>query len=75
MSSLHDFPTAVVTVQTVCPVCRTPRAVTVPKDGYARWKDGVLIQKAMPSLTDDEREALMTGICDPCWNSTFNEDY
>jgi hypothetical protein len=30
-----------------------------------------LIQNALPSLTSDEREALMTGMCPSCWEKMF----
>jgi len=38
-----------------------------------RWEKGELIQKAMPNLTDSQREFIMTGITDDVWNETFGE--
>ena len=37
------------------------------------WKGGELIQRAMPNLTPDEREFLMTGITPEEWENTFGE--
>ena len=37
------------------------------------WKGGELIQRAMPNLTPDEREFLMTGITAEEWENTFGE--
>lgn len=37
------------------------------------WKGGELIQDAMPNLTADEREFLMTGITPEEWENTFGE--
>jgi hypothetical protein len=37
------------------------------------WKGGELIQRAMPNLTADEREFLMTGITAEEWENTFGE--
>ena len=31
------------------------------------WQDGTLIQNAMPNLTPDEREFIMTGIMPESW--------
>ena len=37
------------------------------------WKGGELIQRAMPNLSPDEREFLMTGITADEWENTFGE--
>ena len=39
-----------------------------------KWKAGTLIQFAMPNLTPDEREFIMTGITPSEWGATFGED-
>ena len=35
------------------------------------WVDGMLIQDAMPQLSAEEREFLMTGITPAEWDSVF----
>lgn len=37
------------------------------------WNRGVLIQNAMPHLTPDEREFIMTGIMPDEWDAMFKE--
>ena len=37
------------------------------------WVDGMLIQDAMPQLTADQREFLMTGITPAEWQAAFGE--
>lgn len=37
------------------------------------WQSGMLIQTAMPNLTDTEREFIMTGITDEEWTQIFPE--
>lgn len=37
------------------------------------WKSGTLIQRAMPNLTPDEREFLISGSTAEEWNTVFNE--
>lgn len=63
--------TTTITVQ--CPDCLNLRHVELPYS-YAdfalrriKWKSGTLIQVAFPELTVEQREAIQTGICDPCW--------
>jgi hypothetical protein len=42
---------------------------------YNRWVEGrALIQDAMPNLTSDEREFLMTGSTPTEWDAMFKED-
>ena len=45
--------------------------MTLDMDDYAAWQNGQLIQNAMPYLTPDEREFLMTGITKEEWASMF----
>ena len=37
------------------------------------WQNGMLIQDAMPNLSADEREFIMTGITPDEWDAAFNE--
>ena len=38
---------------------------------YLSWKEGKLIQDAMPNLNAEQREFLMTGITPSEWNEAF----
>lgn len=38
----------------------------------ASWEQGELVQNAMPNLSADEREFIMTGITPAEWNEMFN---
>lgn len=42
--------------------------IDVSHEQLARWRKGELIQNAMPHLTDDEREFIMTGITPEEWS-------
>ena len=48
--------------------------INVTEGQLARWKAGELIQVAMPQLTDDEREFIMTGITAEEWEDMFGEE-
>jgi hypothetical protein len=40
----------------------------------AAWGRGALIQNAMPHLSAEQREFLMTGITPEDWETTFGEE-
>lgn len=54
-----------------CVVCGRVQELSVPAEGYELWKAGALIQYALPTLTDDERELLTSGMCPRCFDDTF----
>jgi|TARA_R110000765_G_C18551652_1_gene562387 hypothetical protein len=37
------------------------------------WQGGVLIQTAMPDLSPDQREFIMTGVTPQEWEETFSQ--
>jgi hypothetical protein len=47
------------------------RDIDVTEEEYDRWRSGVLIQRAMPHLSDVDREFIMTGITEEEWNAEF----
>ena len=49
----------------------TPR---IRPENLRAWKEGSLIQNAMPRATQDEREMLLTGIDLDTWNREFDEE-
>ena len=63
-----------------CWNCNKTYAIDVPVDGHLKWKAGNgLIQEVLPELSDGERELLISGTCDTCWDELFGgpeeEDY
>lgn len=58
-------------VNVKCPFCGKEYTVRVPEEGYNRWQAGELIQLAMPTVSPEDREALISGICENCWINTF----
>ena len=61
-------------VEVRCPICGKQYIITVPHDGFIRWRSGSRIQECMPNLSSEDREALMTGICGECWERMYGED-
>ena len=52
-------------------VTGTSRTIDLPitKEQLDKWKNGELIQVAMPDLTADQREFIMTGTTPSEWES------
>lgn len=57
-----------------CVFCDNEFVVEVDNGDYRNWKSGTHIQDAMPYLTPDERELLITGTCGPCWDIEIPDD-
>lgn len=45
----------------------------VTQEDYDAWMKGALIQNAMPYLSADDREFIMTGITAEEWDETMTE--
>ena len=62
-----------------CNRCKGQTEMMVNINDYAAWEDdrgkpeGLLIQDAMPQLTGDEREGLISGTCGKCVDEMFPE--
>jgi hypothetical protein len=50
------------------------REIPVTENQLSDWQNGMLIQHAMPNISPDDREFLMTGITPEEWNETFGGD-
>lgn len=61
-------------VEVRCPMCGKSYTVIVPHDGFIAWRNGGRIQDCLPTLSNEERESLMTGICDDCWERMYGEE-
>ena len=58
-----------ITLAGKCPFCQNEWIVQrVPIDGFTSWRMGEHIQAALPSLTPQQREYLISGVCADCWS-------
>lgn len=57
-----------------CPVCQRRGEVTVRADGLASWMAGEVIQVALPDLTAEQRELMITGTHGRCWDELTGGD-
>ena len=49
-------------------------SLPITEEQYNAWEQGTLVQDAMPHLSPDEREFVMTGITPTEWAETFGEE-
>lgn len=58
-----------------CDGCRDLIDLYVVEADYSLWAGGhVLAQDAFPYLTEGEREILISGLCDVCWEEMNPEE-
>ena len=48
--------------------------IDIPEEAYKKWQNGTRIQMAMPMLSPDDREILISGICGPCFDKIFPDE-
>jgi hypothetical protein len=63
-----------ITISGNCFVTKKRYSVTVPKEGFARWQAGSYIQNAMPRVSPEDREFLISGTSPEGWNAMFPEE-
>ena len=49
------------------------RDLNLTQEQYDQWRNGALIQNAMPQLSKDDREFIMTGITQEEWDEAYGE--
>jgi len=63
-----------VKISVICVFCGIESTIEVDDYGYYRWLEGVHIQDALPQLTSDQRELLISHTCGKCYDKMFGED-
>ena len=57
-----------------CPVCHKDHDVTVNQYAFEDWANGAMnVQEAFPNHSPAERELLLTGIDDACYQKSSTE--
>lgn len=61
-----------VNLKVPCKMCGDVHEIVVIKNDFMKWYNGELtIQNALPYLTIDERELLISHICNKCYDELF----
>lgn len=70
---VYDNRNGTATLSIKCVMCRKTLKLEVFKSQYEKWQDGEYIQVAMPNLLPGERELLISGVCEPCFDAMYPE--
>ena len=57
-----------------CIRCNKNYDILVDPADLTAWSEGELIQVALDYLSDGERELLLSGNCDTCWDKMYGEE-
>ena len=58
-----------------CVYCLEVHTFECSTSGFDAWQAGELIQNALPELSADQRELMISGTCGKCWDKMFPEDF
>ena len=56
-----------------CVQCSREKLIEADPVDVEAWRDGELIQNAMPYLDANQREMFISGVCGDCWKKMFGE--
>lgn len=54
-----------------CVVCGEIHQFSLDYDKFQAWQNGMKIQDAFPEMSVADREILISGTCDECFNTLF----
>lgn len=61
-----------ISISTTCSYCHKKHIVNVEEQDYRDWTyKKRLAQECFPYLSSAERELLISGTCEECWNKMF----
>lgn len=55
-----------------CMLCGKPSSVEVSDEGYQKYRGGYFVQDAFPELTPAEREIIISGSHEACFDAAFD---
>lgn len=70
---IFDEEAQTATCSKLCPIIDEEYVVTIDLAQYKDWKEGNFIQNAMPELSSNEREFLISGMTPAMWDNIFGE--
>jgi hypothetical protein len=60
-------------IRRTCTECHQSKPIHCTEQQLAAYEAGELIQRAMPDVSEDERELLISGVCGQCFDELFKE--
>jgi hypothetical protein len=61
-----------VRIEGPCHRCEKPVTVTANAEDWYKFEAGAFAQDCFPKMSAGEREFLISGICNKCWNNMFS---
>lgn len=61
-------------IEGICVECGEHSFIRVPLEGYKQWLMGRLIQDAFPDLTPGQRETLISGVHEACFDKMWAKE-
>ncbi len=58
-------------LQITCRFCGKAFELIVTQEQIDNYNNGMVVQKAFPRLTPDERELIISRTCGTCWDVSF----
>lgn len=56
-----------------CKLCKRDYSLLMPVEAYVQWTQGTPIQDALRMLSPGERELLISGVCEECFDVLAKE--
>lgn len=72
-AEIQPPPKVLVHIITKCPHCDKEETLQVNKAGLERWQKGALIQDCDLGIAEGDREKLISGTCDKCWDELMGD--
>lgn len=58
----------------LCMITKKPYSVKIPKEALYKYNQGALIQDAMPTVSKEDREFLISGYSPDGWKQVFGKE-
>lgn len=71
--TLVDNNDGTITISGPCVFTKKEYSATVPKAGYMAFRYGEMVQIAMPTVSDNDREFILSGISPTGWDSVISK--
>ena len=65
---------ALIILNVVCRICDVTHELQVRPEDVEKWIDGKLAQEAFPYLSPEERELLISQICEKCYGNLLGDE-
>ena len=69
----NDNEDGTITVKGNCVFSGVEYSATYPLEGFKKWQEGEMIQTAMPKISIENREFLISGISPAGWKKAFGK--